>query len=147
MLRMLQFSVHPSILITAHYIHNLLTTLDVPSHHCSLLHCSSPHTPELPPPMSHSTAHPHVPASHTCLLHIHLPPVYISPSNIWITSSASFPRHPLPLCLSGCYCHSILFHISTLSTASTAQVCNKFQLTHFFFLPSIYPDAFYQFPP
>lgn len=39
------------------------------------------------------------------------------------------------------------FHISTLSTASTAQVCNKFQLTHFLFLPSIYPDAFYQFPP
>lgn len=110
-----------------------------------VLSCSFLHMALKPPPMSQPDAEPphHVSASHSCLLGIQFPPVHV------FLHSESSLQTPFPIsCFHfGCYCHSIHFHIFTLSTANTAQVCNKFQLTHFLFFPSIYPDAFYQFCP
>lgn len=87
----------------------------------------------------------HVSASHSCPLVVQFPPVHIFLHSV----SESRLQSPFPISYFhfGCYCHSICFHIFTLSTANTAQVCNKFQLTHFLFFPSIYSDAFYQFCP
>lgn len=100
---------------------------------------SHPHVK--PPAMYHPDANPPC----LCLLGIQFPPVRIF---LHLVSESPL-QSPFPIsCFHlGCYSHSILFRIFTLSTANTAQVCNKFQLTHFSFFPSIYPDAFYQFRP
>lgn len=132
MLKVLQLSVQSTVTITASTAYSQCS---LSAFIIALLFTAHCHVPLNPLPMSHTPAYPPGP-SLLCLLLVHLAPISlyfpIQSLNHLFSLFSLLAISTLP----DYYCHSILFHISTLSTASTSQACNKFQFMHFFF-PSI----------